>query len=366
MFNVWNGRYDLIELPSRHGAAELPEIVLVDLRADKPGRQNFIAPTLRAALVENLEKGEQSLLFLNRRGYAPLTLCRSCGQKMDCPRCTAWLVEHRGRGRLECHHCGYFMPFPKACPSCHDTGSLAPCGPGVERIVEEVKTFLPEARTVVLASDTAGTHDELRQLLADIRAHKYDIIVGTQIIAKGHHFPRLTCVGVVDADLGLKGGDLRAAERTFQILHQVSGRAGREHLPGRVYLQTWMPDNKVMQALYGQQRDLFLQIEAMERQEAHMPPYARLAGIIVSGKDERLVLETAQLLGRTAPQCAEIKTLGPAEAPFYRLRGNYRRRLLVRADKNVDLQKALEGWMAEVKVPSAVRVYIDIDPQSFL
>jgi primosomal protein N' (replication factor Y) len=285
---------------------------------------------------------------------------------MECPRCTAWLVEHRGRKKLECHHCGYFMPFPKACPSCHDTESLAPCGPGVERIVEEVKGLFPEARTVVLASDTAGTHDELRALLNDIREHKYDIIVGTQIIAKGHHFPRLTCVGVVDADLGLKGGDLRAAERTFQVLHQVSGRAGREHLPGKVYLQTFMPGNKVMQALLGHQRDLFLQIEAAERQEARMPPYARLAGIIVSGKDEKLVLETAQALGKCAPQQKELQTLGPAEAPFYRLRGNYRRRLLVRAEKNIDIQKSIGAWMEEVKVPSTVRVYIDIDPQSFL
>lgn len=364
--NAWSGRYAHIHLPDRHAGARLPDVHIVDMKKDKPPRGRFIAPALEAALAKALAAEEQGLLFLNRRGYAPLTLCRACGHRMECPRCTAWLVEHRAKSRLQCHHCGYSTPVPKACPECNEPDSFAACGPGVERVLEEVQTLFPEAKTVVLASDTAESNDELRRILTDIRDRKYDIIIGTQIIAKGHHFPRLTCVGVVDADIGLSGGDLRAAERTYQLLHQVAGRAGREELPGHVYLQTWYAQNKVMKALAAQDRETFLEIEAAERESSRMPPYSRLAGIVVSGKDERLVLETAQALGRAAPQGDGIDTLGPAEAPFYRLRGNYRRRLLVRAAKNVHIQKSLEHWLTQVKIPSAVRVYVDIDPQSFL
>ena len=367
MTNCWGGRYTHLHLPDRHGGASLPDIHVVDLREDKPpDRQHFISPVIHEAVTKALAAGEQALLFLNRRGYAPLTLCRSCGHRMECPRCTAWLVEHKRSGRLQCHHCGFAMNLPKKCPSCSAEDSLAPCGPGVERVREEVEEYFPDARTIVLASDTAATHDELRTILSDIREYKYDIIIGTQIIAKGHHFPNLTCVGVIDADLGLKGGDLRAAEKTYQLLHQVAGRAGREEKPGHVYLQTFFPDHKVMQALAANERDLFYEVEAAERESAHMPPYSRLAGIIVAGKDERLVMDTAQELGRCAPHGETLQTFGPAEAPFYRLRGYYRRRLLVRADKNVNIQKALDEWMARVKPPSTVRVYIDIDPQSFL
>jgi primosomal protein N' (replication factor Y) len=366
MANAWAGRYAHLHLPARHGGATLPEVRLVDMKIDRPERQHFISPIVQKAVKATLEAGEQSLLFLNRRGYAPLTLCRSCGHRMECPRCTAWLVEHKKTGKLMCHHCGFNTKFPKACPSCNDTDSLAACGPGVERVLEEAKEYFPEARIVVLASDTAETDEQLRTILNDIRGHQYDIIIGTQIIAKGHHFPKLTCVGVIDADLGLKGGDLRASERTYQLLHQVAGRAGREDRPGQVYLQTFYPDNKVMQALTHHERDVFLDVEAQEREDAGMPPYGRLVGIIVSGKDEKQVMEIASALGRTAPHAEGIQTFGPAEAPFYRLRGNYRRRLLVRADKNVDIQKAVAGWMETVKAPSAIRVYIDIDPQSFL
>lgn len=364
--NAWSGRYEHLHLPDRHAGASMPDVHVIDMKKDKPDRHRFIAPSLREKLRQNLEMGEQSLLFLNRRGYAPLTLCRACGQRLECPRCTAWLVEHRRTNRLECHHCGYGMKFPSQCPSCGEADSLHACGPGVERIVEEVKEYFPEARTFVLASDTAGTQEELRQILSDIRDHRCDIIVGTQIIAKGHHFPMLTLVGVVDADLGLKGGDLRAAERTFQLLHQVGGRAGREERSGHVYLQTWLPENKVMKALAIGDRDRFLEIESAEREGAFMPPFSRLAGIIISGKDEKQVADIAAALGRTAPHTDGVRILGPAESPFYRLRGNYRRRLLVQAEKNVNLQKLLEDWMAHVKTPSSIRVYIDIDPQSFL
>ncbi len=381
MLNTWEepygtGRYKHLVLESRYGGAQLPDIRVVDLRADKPDRQCFLSKTLVDAVAEKLEAGEQSLLFLNRRGYAPLTLCRTCGHRMECPRCTAWLVEHKRSGRLHCHHCGFHNAIPKNCPSCDDIDSFTACGPGVERIFEEAKTLFPDARIMILASDTAESNEEMKALLAKVINNEVDIIIGTQIIAKGHHFPNLTLVGVVDADLGLKGGDLRAAERTYQMLHQVAGRAGREKdKQGTVILQSWMPEHRIMKAMAASShaggRDEFLSVEAHEREVANMPPYSRLAGIIVSGREESLVLDVAKALGKTSPQGMTeegylINTLGPAPAPLARLRGRYRYRLLVRADKKINLQKAIAHWVNGVKVPSTVRVYIDIDPQSFL
>ncbi len=381
IYNAWSveqgglGKYKHLVLPERHGGAVLPDIKLIDLRADKPeSRQYFISPTLQGALEGNLARKEQSLLFLNRRGYAPLTLCRNCGHRFECPRCTAWLIEHRRSKKLHCHHCDHNMHLPSKCPECKEEDSLAACGPGVERILEEVTERFPDARVAVLSSDTATTHDELKSILKQIYDHEVDIIIGTQIIAKGYHFPKLTCVGVIDADLGLSGGDLRASERTYQLLHQVAGRAGREQKAdersGRVYLQTFSPENRVMQALVAGDRDLFLRVELSEREGAFMAPFSRVAGVIVSGRDEKQVGEVARALGQCAPNTKDekgraIQTLGPAEAPFYRLRGKYRRRLLVRADKAIDVQKALNHWIKSVSIPSAVRVQVDIDPQSF-
>jgi len=344
----------------------MPDIETIDMRVDKPEAQHFISSTLKNAIVETVQKGEQALLFLNRRGYAPLTLCRSCGHRMDCPRCTAWLVEHKRSGKLQCHHCGFAASPPKHCPECSEKDSFAACGPGVERVFEEAKALFPDANILMLASDTAENNDVLRKMLKDIKDDKTDIIIGTQIIAKGHHFPNLTLVGVIDADLGLTGGELRAAERCYQLLHQVAGRAGREAKKGRVMLQTFMPEHRIMKALADGLRDPFLETEAAEREAAHMPPYSRLVGIIVSGRDEGQVVETAKALGQTAPQEAGITTLGPAPAPFSRLRGKYRYRLLVQADKNLNIQKTISHWVKGVKTPSTVRVYIDIDPQSFL
>ena len=374
--NTWpvpegTGRYGVLHLPARYGGASLPDIVVVDLREDKPERGNFLSPTLLESMKETLANGEQVLLFLNRRGYAPLTLCRSCGHRFECPRCTAWLVEHKKSGRLHCHHCGYHVPIPKTCPSCGEADSLVACGPGVERIFEEVTQMFRDAKTLMLASDTTESNEDLQKKLIQIREGKVDIIIGTQIIAKGHHFPGLTLVGVVDSDLGLQGGDLRAAERTYQLLHQVAGRAGREQKKGRVILQSWMPEHRIMKALADGERDAFLAVEAMEREEAHMPPFSRLAGIIIAGREEGQVIELAKALGKTAPQGMnekgqKIQTLGPAPAPLARLRGKYRYRLLVRADRALNIQKTIAEWVGGHKVPSNIRVYVDIDPQSFL
>lgn len=366
--NAWAGRYEHLHLTDRFGGARMPEIEAIDMRdkEHKPDAQHFISPTLRDKITETIQSGSQCLLFLNRRGYAPLTICRGCGHRMECPRCTAWLVEHKNGGKLQCHHCGFATRPPQHCPECSEADSFAACGPGVERVYEEAKAYFPDANIMLMASDTAENNDQLRKMLQEIKDDKIDIIIGTQIIAKGHHFPNLTLVGVIDADLGLTGGELRAAERCYQLLHQVAGRAGRAEKPGKVFLQTYMPEHRIMQALADGGRDAFLETEAGEREAAHMPPYSRLVGIIIAGRDEGQVVEVAKALGRLAPQGEGVMTLGPAPAPFARLRGRYRYRLLVQADKKLNIQHTIAEWVKSVKCPSTVRVYIDIDPQSFL
>ncbi|MEZ0225120.1 MAG: primosomal protein N' [Alphaproteobacteria bacterium] len=365
MVNAQQGKYHYLQLPARHAGAKMPDIHIINLKSAAPARGKFIAPVLEKALQETFAAGEQSLLFLNRRGYAPLTLCRTCGYRFQCPSCSAWLVEHKRFSRLQCHHCGFLQPVPKTCPSCKEADSFAACGPGVERIQEEVQALLPDARTFILASDVITSPNMIRGAVRDIEDRKHDVIIGTQIIAKGHHFPALTCVGVIDADLGLSGGDLRAGERTFQLLHQVSGRAGRAELPGRVYLQTYMPEQSVIRALAKNDRDDFLAVEAREREKAGMPPFGRLAALILSGGDEMKLDLFCRTLAQKAPRYDDIRVLGPAPAPMAYLRGRHRRRFLIKSAKAIPLQKYLAEWLAAVKVPSTMQLKVDIDPQSF-
>ncbi|MGB8842359.1 MAG: primosomal protein N', partial [Aliidongia sp.] len=366
LVNAERGRYRRLVLTDRHGGATMPGIALIDLRLDKPARQRFLAPSLIAALTQTLADGEQAMLFLNRRGYAPLTLCRTCGHRLQCPNCTAWLVEHRFLGKLVCHHCGHQEKPPETCPSCQERHSFAPCGPGVERIAEEVAERFPDARLAVMASDTLIGPNAIGALVRQVEAHEVNLLIGTQIMAKGHHFPMLTLVGVVDADLGLNGGDLRAAERTFQLLHQVSGRAGRAERPGRVLLQTYDPEHPVMQALLSGERDRFLAIEAEGRRNHGWPPYGRLAALIVSAPDQESADVTAAAIARAAPHLRGLAVLGPAPAPLAVLRGRHRRRFLVKAQRQVNLQAVLRQWLGGVRYPSTVRVQIDVDPYSFL
>ena len=364
--NIAAGRYDALHLPDRHGGAKLPIISAIDLRSDKPPRQSWLSPTLRQALSETLAAGEQALLFLNRRGYAPLTLCRACGHRLQCPRCTAWLVEHRLVSRLQCHHCGFQVPFPHSCPACKAEGMLAACGPGVERLSEEVAALLPAARTAMMTSDTITGPLAAAEFIRRVQDHEVDLLIGTQMIAKGHHFPMLTLVGVVDADLGLHGGDLRATERTYQLLHQVAGRAGRADRPGRVLLQTYEPEHPVMQALVAGDRDRFLESEAEDRRSAGMPPFGRLAALILAGPDAETVDGAARLLARGAPHGEGIQVWGPAPAPLAVLRGRHRRRFLLKCRRDIAPQPLLRAWLAPVKLPGSVRLQIDIDPYSFL
>ncbi len=366
LVNVEQGRYRRLHLPARFGAARLPEIRVVDMRRNLPERQRFLSPPLVSALRETLEAGEQAMLFLNRRGYAPLTLCRSCGHRLECPNCTAWLVEHRLTGQLQCHHCGHAEPLPALCPNCGAEKSFVPCGPGIERLSEEMAARFPEARLGIMASDTLTGPHAAAEMIRAVEAHEIDVVIGTQVVAKGHHFPLLTLVGVVDADLGLEGGDLRAAERTFQLLHQVAGRAGRAERPGLVYLQTWMPEHGVMAALLADDRDRFFATEAEGRKAHGMPPFGRLAAVILSAPDDESADFTARAFARAAPHLPGVETLGPAPAPLRVLRGRHRRRFLVKARRDVNLQAVLRQWLARVRVPSNVRVQVDVDPYSFL
>ena len=364
--NVETGRYRRMTLEVRHGGATLPKVAAIDLRVAPPDRGRFISPPLVAAVQDTLARGEQAMLFLNRRGYAPLTLCRVCGHRMQCPNCTAWLVEHRARQVLTCHHCAHTESIPPTCPHCSAEGSLVPIGPGVERITEEVAAVFPEARRLVMASDTMPGPHAAAEAAHMIERREVDLIIGTQIVAKGWHFPHLTLVGVVDADLGLAGGDLRAAERTVQLLHQVAGRAGRAEAPGQVLLQTFSPEHPVMQALIGGDLQAFMAAEAEGRRPGHWPPFGRLAALIVSADTAQAADELARDLGRAAPRAPGVTVLGPAPAPLAILRGRHRRRLLLKTRRDIAVQPLLRDWLDQVPVLGTARVDVDVDPVSFL
>ena len=366
LWNARQGRYRWLKLGARHGAAVLPRIELLDLRPNPPDPQTWLSRPLREAIAETLAKDEQTLLFLNRRGYAPVVLCRACGHRLTAPDTDSWLVEHRYTGRLVCHLTGFSMPRPRHCPSCGAEDSLVPVGPGVERVEEEVRQLFPQARTAVFSSDTAPDGKSARALIQSMAEGEIDILVATQAAAKGHNFPRLTLVGVVDADLGLRGGDLRAAERTFQLLTQAAGRAGRADRPGRAMLQTWTPEHPVLQALAAGDRDAFVEAEMAEREAASLPPYGRLAAIVLSSENAQAVEKTARDLAEAIPNAERLEVYGPADAPLALVRGRRRKRLLVRADRDVDLQGFLRAWLERVKVPGSVRLTVDVDPYSFL
>ncbi|MBV8394140.1 MAG: primosomal protein N', partial [Alphaproteobacteria bacterium] len=366
VMNVTAGRYGALHLPARHGGNQLATISAVDLRRHPPERGRWLSPPVVQAMKETLAAGEQTLLFLNRRGYAPITLCRSCGKGIECPQCSAWLVEHRFRRQLVCHHCGYTEPPALACKNCGVADNWVACGPGVERLAEEAHGFFPEARIELFTSDSLMNREEATAAVERMEAGEIDILIGTQMAAKGHHFPKLTLVAVVDADLGLNGGDLRAAERTFQLLYQVAGRAGREDRPGRALVQTHMPEHPVMQALVANDRARFVAAELDDRATAGMPPYGRLASLIISGPDPAAVDNVCRAIARRAPQQDGVTVLGPSVAPMALLRGRHRRRFLLKTGRDVAVQPLLHKWLAEIGLPGSVRLQVDVDPYSFL
>ncbi|MBY6129207.1 primosomal protein N' [Qipengyuania aquimaris] len=361
-----SGIYSKVDLPSRFGGAQLPDIDTIDLKEEKPPHGMWLAQRLVDGIAERLERGEQSLLFLNRRGYAPLTLCRNCGFRYQCPNCSAWLVEHRFTRRLACHHCGHEAPSPAACQECGEPDCLVACGPGVERIADEVAERLPEARVFVATSDTLNSPGRAAEFIAQVDAGEIDVIVGTQLVTKGFHFPELTLVGVVDADLGLEGGDLRAGERTYQQVAQVAGRAGRGAKPGEVLIQTRHPEASVIAALAAGDRDAFYTAETEMRRDAGAPPFGRWASIIVSSEVEAEAREAARRIGDTRPDVADCMILGPAPAPMAQLRGRYRYRLLMNARRSVQLQDMIRNWLGRIDHPPGVRVAVDVDPYSFV
>ena len=366
LWNAQQGRYRWLRLGTRHGAAQLPDIDLIDMRVTPPEPGRWLSRPLVEAMAVTLARGEQTLLFLNRRGYAPLVLCKACGEKMKSPDSDSWLVEHRYTGRLVCHLTGFSMKKPEACPHCGAKDSLVSIGPGVERVEEEARHLFPEARVAVFSSDTVFDAAGARALVETMAAGEIDILVATQAAAKGHNFPNLTLVGVVDADLSLRGGDLRAGERTFQLLAQAAGRAGRHEKPGRALLQTYAPEHGVLQALKAQDRDAFVEAEMAMRQDAGLPPFGRLAAVIASGPDPIALDAYCQALAAATPNAEGVEVFGPADAPLALVRGRRRKRFLVRADRSVDLQGFMAAWRARARVPNSVRVVIDIDPYSFL
>jgi primosomal protein N' (replication factor Y) len=369
--NAGFGKYARLDLRSRYGTAELPEMGTIDLRQQDMEKGRWISPRLAAEIRARQARGEQSLLFLNRRGYAPVTACRACGQQIGCDHCDARMVEHRFQNRLVCHQCGATKPIPVACPSCGVEGKMTPVGPGVERLAEEVAERFPDARASVLSSDLFHSARALKAAIGEISAGETDIIIGTQLVAKGHNFPRLTLVGVIDADLGLQGADLRAAERSFQLMRQVAGRAGREggEARGLALLQTYQPDHPVIRAILSGQDEEFWDAEAAGRQAAGMPPFGRLAGIILSHPDQPVVEDYASALARRAAplQAIGAELWGPAPAPIARIRGRYRVRMLIHAARQAPVQAAISEWLAMApKAPANLRLAVDIDPQSFL
>ncbi len=366
--NAELGKYARLDLTSRFGEAVLPKLSTIDMRDEEVPGGRWISPTLKSAIAARIALGEQSLIFLNRRGYAPVTLCRACGQQVACHQCDARMVEHRFQKRLMCHQCGDTAPMPPACPSCGVEGKLAAVGPGVERMAEEVTALFPDARVAILSSDLFGSARSLKAKVEEIAGGGADIIVGTQLVAKGHNFPLLTLVGVIDADLGLQGSDLRAAERTFQLMRQVSGRAGRADRPGVAMMQTYQPEHPVIRAILSGDEEAFLREEADQRRAAGVPPYGRMAGIVISDTDGRVAFDVGNALARnTAPmEAVGAEVYGPAPAPISRIRGRHRVRLLVKAPRQSPIQPALAEWVAQVTLPRSTRLSIDIDPQSFL
>ena len=364
--NAESGRYSVLKLSARPGAVQLPDIELIDLKRDGPERGKWLSPPLAGAMADRLERGEQSLLFMNRRGYAPLVICKSCGERLKSPGTDSWLTEHRYTGRLVCHVTGYSVAKPDKCPLCGAADSLMGVGPGVERVAEEARVLLPDARIEIFSSDTAQGGDATRGIVERMESGDIDVLVGTQIVAKGHNFPKLTLVGVIDADTGMKGGDLRAGERTYQLLSQVAGRAGRADDPGTAMIQTYVPDSPAMQALLLGDRDGFLAIERENRAMVGMPPFGRLAALILSAPSPQAVDTLAQEIAALAPHGEGVDVFGPAPAPLSVVRGRHRRRFLIQSPRTVDLSAYMADWRRRMKVPSSARVSVDIDPYSFV
>jgi primosomal protein N' (replication factor Y) len=365
LVNARSGRYAHILLPERPGAITLPDIDLIDLKDHPPAKGDFLSQPLIEATREVLAAGDQALLYLNRRGYAPLIICSACGEKLKSSDTDSWLVYHRASKRAMCHMTGFSMPVPTACPQCKTEDSLTSVGPGVERVAEEAARHFAGAKIEIFSSDTAGNPTAIAERMRRMESGEIDILIGTQMVVKGHNFPHLTFVGVVDGDLGLAGGDPRAGERSYQTLVQVAGRAGRAEKPGRALIQTHQPEHDAFAALAAGDRERFIRAELASRELFGLPPYGKLASVIISGIGAKETETLAKKFVTLAPKASGIEILGPSEPPIARLRGLFRRRILVQAEAGVNLSRYMSVWRKKLRVPSRYKLHIDIDPQSF-
>lgn len=363
--NIALGKLELVTLSGRYNSNSMPKISILDMKLERR-KKYFISQELLKAIKANLTLNQQSLLFLNRKGYSPVMICGKCGNQKCCNHCSTSMVYHKSQKKLKCHQCGFVAALPKKCPNCELEESFIPCGPGVERLAEEVKELIPEARVIILTQESFNTPKQTEIILNAINNKEYDILIGTQIIAKGHHFPALTIVGVIDADSSMTGGDLRSAERTYQLLQQVGGRAGREIENSKIYIQTYNPEHPLILALASYNREKFIKEEMNSRKAMNMPPFGRLASIILSSKQEQKLLEFSKELVKQSPISKEILVLGPAPALIYKIRGKFRYRILIKTKRNINIQKFLNTWLENIKIPSHIHFKIDIDPYYFL
>ena len=374
LHNVNVGKYKILKLTSRFGGAQLPAISTIDLRESRPtdymlpdndiSQHGCLSPALCDAITETLNAHQQVMLFINRRGFAPITQCRKCGWVATCPDCSVGMTYHKRLGKLLCHMCGRTMPLPQKCPECANEISMF--GAGLERIEQEVHARFPNAKTALVSSDTIMTRQTLERLVEKMEKGEIDIVIGTQILAKGHHFPNLTLVGVVDSDMGLFGTDFRAPEHTFQQLFQVAGRAGRGEFPGRVLLQTYQPTNPVLTAICNCDRDSFMNTDMAARRAAQMPPFGQLIALVIEGEKEATLKSFCDALAAAAPKLNGGKIMGPIAAQIYQIRNWYRMRFLIAGGESANLQPIVKNWLATVRVPANIRIKIDVNPQNFM
>ena len=364
--NIEVKKFTHLFLPSQFSGLRLPDIELIDMKNEHLKKDQWISKKIINALEKSLSNGEQSLLFLNRRGYSPLALCHSCGFRYQCNQCSSWLVMHKKKNRLLCHHCGSISSIESTCIKCQTHGALKLIGPGVERLAEEVESIFPNYSTSVMSSDNANTPNKIKKIVEDFENKKIDILVATQIMAKGYHFPNLSIVGVIDADLGLMGGDMRAVERTYNLLQQVSGRAGRTKKVGKVFIQTYYPDNPVITSFKNRDRSSFIKQTLEERKQFKIPPFSFMTAIVLSGSSKANVESYANNLIQGHILEKGIDILGPVEAPLFLLRGRYRYRLLLKGDKRNKLNSFTRRMIEKTPLPSTIRLTIDVDPYTFM
>jgi primosomal protein N' (replication factor Y) len=367
--NTQNGKYLEVKLENRFFVSQMPTITVVDMKQEKMPKNQFISTTLKTKMMEVINSGGQVMFFLNRRGYAPIVLCSCCGERVKCKFCDVHLTEHRIEGKLKCHHCGYTREKPQVCEACCVEDAMKVMGAGVERIQEELCQILPKNQVVLLTSDTLSSQVKTREVINKIESGEAKVIVGTQVVSKGYHFPNLRFVGVLDADFGLNIEDFRAFEKTFQLLYQVAGRTGREKADGEVYIQTFDPKNKVLFSIVNYDKSGFYSLELEARRKFKLPPFSKQIAFVIFGDEKQETLDFAKKL--TIELEREFKGLegfslfGPSVPIISFLRNRYRFRILILSVKYFQIQEKILKVLDACKPPKSVNIKIDVDPISF-